>query len=153
MFIILKENIRKLGVTGDLVKVNGGYARNYLIPEKKAVIANDANRAELKRNKVLIEEKNAELLVNAKKVAESMKGISLVVECKANPMDGKLFGSVNSRDIVKDLKSRGINIAPRDIVMGQIKKTGEYTIEVAVHTEVIVKLPLEVKPIKDDSSL
>ncbi len=153
MLVILQKDIKKLGVKSKVHKVRAGYARNYLIPFGYAVPANEANMAKLEKNRKEIEKNNAEILHKARKLAESMKNVSLSVMCKANSVDGKLFGSVTARDVVRELEKYNVVISSKDVILPVIKKIGDYVVEIILHPEIALKLPLLVRPIKDDSSL
>ncbi|MBQ4874834.1 MAG: 50S ribosomal protein L9 [Rickettsiaceae bacterium H1] len=153
MFVILQENIKKLGIKGAVVKVKGGYGRNYLLPEKKAIMATKENLAELEKNKAKLEKENAKELDSAKKIAESIRDVSLSISCKANTTDGKLFGSITSRDIVKELEKLKVKISSKDVFLPQIKYIGDYVVQVMLHPEIVLKLPLLVKHIENDTKV
>ena len=153
MLVILQENIKKLGVKGSVVKVKAGYGRNYLLPQKKVLAATKANLAVLEKNKAILKKQNIEELEKAKKVAESLKNLSLSISHKANLSTGKLFGSIMPRDIVEEIEKSKIKISTKEISLPQIKQIGDYIVEIALHPQVILKLPLSVKAIKDDTSV
>src|ERR1700751_4436387 len=106
MQIILLERIEKLGTIGDVVTVKDGYARNYLLPNKKALRANDANRKVFEANRARIESDNAERRGQAEKHGEKVDGISVVL-IRASSNSGQLYGSVSVRDIVEALNAEG----------------------------------------------
>lgn len=145
MLVILKKNVRKLGIKGAVVKVKGGYARNYLIPHKEAVAANEANMLELKKNQAILDQQNIELLKKAQLLAETNKELTLSVVRKANVLDGKLFGSIMVRDIVQELSKHNIDVGIKDVVLPQIKYIGDYHVEVSLHPDVALKIPLSVQ--------
>ena len=151
--VILLENVKKLGIRGSVVNVKRGYARNALIPQKQAVYANAANMAELQKNMAIIEKKNAESLMQAKEKASLIEKIKLSIACKANATDGKLFGSVTVRNIVKELSKNNIEVKSRDIVVVPIKKIGEYNMEIILHPEITVRLPLSVVSLQNDTPI
>ncbi len=139
--IILKESIRKLGKVGESVKVKPGYARNFLIPHNKAVFATKENLASLEQNRLLFEEKNTQKLELAKNIASSLEG-KFVILVKQASKDGRLFGSVTTRDVAEALvqMQEGCNIHHRNLsfVENVIKNLGEYTVKLELHAEVIV---------------
>ncbi len=151
MLIILQDNIRKLGLRGSVVKVKPGYFRNFLFPQGKAVVATQANLVELEKKKAVLAKQNADEIASAKKIAEGMKDISLSVQRKANPVDGKLFGSVSSRDIASELEKLKIELSAKDISLPSIKQIGNYFVTCIIHPEVTVQVSLTVEASKNDS--
>lgn len=145
MEIILKQDVKNLGFTDDIVKVRPGYGRNYLIPRGIAVIANDTNKkihAEVVKQRA---HKVAKVRMDADKLAAALEGVTLSIGAKVGE-NGKLFGSVTSQQLVDKLKSMGYAIEKKQIVMPEehIKKTGSYTAEVIVHRDIRAKLNFEV---------
>ena len=151
--VILLENVKNLAVRGSLVKVKRGYARNFLVPQKLAVFANAQNMAELEKNAKVLAQKNAESLAKAQEQAQALESLHITIPCKANATDGKLFGSVTVRDIVKELVKNGLEVTSKDIAVDPIKKTGDYNIKVVLHPEVTVQIPLSVVHLQDDTPL
>jgi len=145
MEVILKQDIKNLGYTDDVVKVRPGFGRNFLIPRGMAVIANETNKkihAEVIRQRAHKVEK---LRMDAGKLASALENVTLTIGAKVGE-NGKLFGSVTSQQLVDKLKSMGYSIDKKQIIMPleHIKKTGSYTAEVSVHRDIRAKLNFEV---------
>lgn len=146
MEIILLEKIGKLGDLGDCVTVKPGYGRNYLIPQGKAVLANDANRAEYEARRTELEANAADALTAAELRAARLGELGqLTVEAKAGE-EGKLFGSVGSRDIAKVVSAAGVELKKSEIRLpdGALRKLGEYEIDVHLHSSVDAVISLSV---------
>src|SRR6476619_3366082 len=122
MEIILLERIEKLGTIGDVVKVKDGYARNYLLPNKKALRANDANRKVFEANRERLEAENAERRAAAAKSGEKVDGAEVTL-IRASSNSGQLYGSVSVRDIADALKDQGHSISKAQIILGRPIKT------------------------------
>ena len=136
MEVILLEHIEKLGKMGDKVTVKTGYARNYLLPQRKALRATEANMAYFKAQKAALEAHNKELFDEASKLAESLNGFSAVLIRQAAET-GQLYGSVTIRDIASVIKDAGYDVARRYIYMEKpIKDLGMYQIKLNLHPEV-----------------
>ena len=152
MLIILKENIRNLGKFGDTVKVKPGYARNFLFPQKKAVKATKENIAKLEEQRFFLEEENIKKLNLAKELAASFDG-KFVVLVKQASDDGKIFGSVTTREIAKSL-SQECEIDHRNISFNgvKIKNLGEYQVNIEFHSEVIVPVAVHVVRSETDAN-
>ena len=145
MEVILKQDIKNLGYTDDVVKVRGGYGLNFLIPNGMAVIANTTNRkihAEVVKQRA---HKLGKLKNDAEKLASSLEGVTINIPAKVGEK-GKLFGSVTSQNLVDVLKKMGLDIDKKQISMPEehIKKTGTYTATVAVHRDIKAKLTFDV---------
>lgn len=136
MKVILAKDVEKLGKAGEIIKVKDGYARNYLIPQGFALVANENSVKQLEFNKRMIEKKiNAELS-EANDLASKLAACEIRVSKKVGD-EGKLFGSVTNREIGEALKEKGFDIDYRDIVLdGSIKKSGVYEVEVKLFREV-----------------
>ncbi|MCB1917225.1 MAG: 50S ribosomal protein L9 [Rhodocyclaceae bacterium] len=145
MQIILLEKLANLGSLGEVVKVRDGYARNYLIPQGKAKRATAANLAEFEERRAELEKIQAERLSAAQTVAEKLEGLQLELPRKAG-VDGRLFGSVGSSDIIAALAEKGIEVERGSVRMpdGPIKQTGENALEVALHSDVLVTINVTV---------
>ncbi|NJD24436.1 MAG: 50S ribosomal protein L9 [Betaproteobacteria bacterium] len=145
MQIILLEKVVNLGNLGDVVKVKDGFARNFLIPQKKAKRATPAAMAEFEARRAELERVAAEKLAAAQGVAEKMNGTAVSVARKAG-MDGRLFGSVGNADIAEALKAAGFDIDKSAIRMpeGPLKAIGEFPLEVALHTDVLASITVAV---------
>lgn len=145
MQIILLEKVVNLGGLGDVVRVKDGYARNFLIPQGKAKRATPINVAAFEARRVELERLAAEKLAEAQAQAGKMEGVSISIATKAG-VDGRLFGSVGTADIAAALTAKGFAISKAAVRLpnGAIKTIGDATVEVALHTDVIVSVALSV---------
>src|SRR5437763_6398475 len=138
MEVILLERVEKLGAIGDVVRVKDGFARNYLLPRKKALRANEANRKVFETNRARIEEENADRRSDAEKAAKGVDGKSVQLIRQASNT-GQLYGSVSARDIVEALDAQGAKLTKNQVVLDRpIKSIGLHEIKVALHPEVAV---------------
>lgn len=153
MLIILKENIRTLGKLGEVVKVKPGYARNFLFPQRKAVKATKENLTKLEEQRLLLEEENIKRLNVAQDLALSLHD-KFVVLIKQASEDGKIFGSVTTREIAKILLQEGHVIDHRSLSFGgiSIKNLGEYQVNVELHSEVVVPITIYVVKSETDAN-
>jgi large subunit ribosomal protein L9 len=136
MEVILLEHVEKLGKMGDKVTVKNGYARNYLLPQKKALRATEANMAYFEAQKAALELRNQELLGKAAELAGSLNGFSAVLVRQAAET-GQLYGSVTIRDIASAIKEAGFDVARRYIYLEKpIKDLGIYQVKLNLHPEV-----------------
>src|SRR4051812_8563366 len=136
MEVILLERVEKLGAIGDVVKVKDGFARNYLLPRKKALRANEANRKVFESNRTRIEEENANRRTDAEKAAKGVDGKSVQLIRQASNT-GQLYGSVSARDIAEALEAVGAKVAKSQVVLDHpIKAIGVHEIKIALHPEV-----------------
>jgi len=144
MQVILREEIEKLGKIGDLVKVKDGFGRNYLIPTKKAIEATPKNLNAMNHAKKMVTDRLRKLKKEAAADAENIKALSLVIKAKVGE-EGKLFGSVTSMDIAEAAAAQGVKIEKRKISLEEpIKRVGEFTVPVKLHTDVTVDLKVTV---------
>lgn len=144
MQVILREDVDKLGKIGDTVKVKDGYARNYLIPMKKAIEATPKNLRALEHTKKMVSDRLRRLKKEAATVADRLKTISVVIKAKAGE-EGKLFGAVTSMDIAEAVRAQGIEIDRRKIILDEpIKRLGEYTVQVKLHADVAADIKVSV---------
>jgi large subunit ribosomal protein L9 len=151
MEIILLERIEKLGTIGDVVNVKDGYARNYLLPNKKALRANEANRKVFEANKARIVAENDAKRGEAEVHAQNVDGKSVVL-IRASSNAGHLYGSVSVRDIVDALNADGAGIAKSMIVLERpIKTIGVFDVKVALHPEVAVTVKVNVARSPDEA--
>jgi len=151
MQIILLERIEKLGTIGDVVNVKDGYARNYLLPNKKALRANEANRKVFESNRAKIEADNASRRGDAEKHAGSVEGKQVVL-IRASSNSGQLYGSVSVRDIVDALNADGANLSKSMIVLERpIKTIGVFDVRVSLHPEVTVGVKVNVARSPDEA--
>lgn len=154
MQIILLERIEKLGAIGDVVTVKDGYARNYLLPNKKALRSNEANRKLFEANRAKIEADNAARRSDAEKVAGSVDGAKVVLIRQASNA-GQLYGSVSVRDIVEALHEAGhTSVAKAMVVLERpIKSLGLFSVRVNLHPEVAVTVEANVARSPDEAEL
>lgn len=144
MKVILNENIETLGHIGDIVKVAPGYARNYLLPKKLAVIATEGNAKALEHTKRQMLYKKNKALESAKALGAKLEALSIVLSHKAGE-EGKLFGAVTNMDIAAFLKANGFDVDRKNIVLADsIKHTGEYSVAMKIHPEVTATLKVTV---------
>jgi large subunit ribosomal protein L9 len=144
MEIILLERIEKLGGIGDVVTVKNGFARNYLLPNNKALRANDANRKLFEAHRSKIEADNAERRTDAEGRAKDIDGKQIVLIRQASNT-GQLYGSVAVRDIIESLNADGHKVTKAQVVLDKpIKAIGLYEVRVALHAEVAVTVKVNV---------
>ncbi len=144
MDVILLERVEKLGAIGDVVKVKDGFARNYLLPRKKALRANEANRKVFEANRARIEADNASRRGDAEKEAGSFKDASVTLIRQASNT-GQLYGSVAARDLIEALEAARHKVTKSQIVLDKpIKAIGLYEVKVALHPEVSVTVKVNV---------
>ena len=153
MDIILLERIEKLGSIGDVVTVKDGYARNFLLPQKKALRANAANKKVFEANRERLEKENAERRVSAEAQGDKVAGAEVVL-IRAASNAGQLYGSVSVRDIVAGLAAQGHTVDKRQVILGQpIKNIGMHDVTVALHPEVHVLVKANVARSDDEAEL
>jgi large subunit ribosomal protein L9 len=145
MEIILLQDVNRLGSKDDVVTVKDGYGRNFLIPQKLAVIATESSKKVLAENIRQRAHKEAKLKEVAMGVAEKLKAVQLVVGAKTSST-GKIFGSVNTIMLAESINSKGFEIDRKQIMISDdsIKEVGNYTAKIKLHKEVIVELGFEV---------
>ncbi|MDR5854441.1 50S ribosomal protein L9 [Caballeronia sp. LZ062] len=146
MQIILLEKVVNLGNLGDIVKVKDGYARNFLIPGKKARRATKDAIAEFEVRRAELEKNAAEKLAAAQAQGDKLNGFTVQISQKAG-VDGRLFGSVTNADIAEALKSQGfaeVEKAQVRLPQGPLKMVGDHPVQVALHTDVIVDVTVSV---------
>lgn len=136
MNVILMERIEKLGQMGDIVSVKPGFARNYLLPQKKALRATEANKAQFEQQRVQLEAENLKRREEALKVVEKLKGTTVTLVRQAGE-SGQLYGSVNSRDIAEAVTAAGITIDRKQVALTAVIKTlGLHPVRIQLHPEV-----------------
>ncbi|NCB50235.1 MAG: 50S ribosomal protein L9, partial [Alphaproteobacteria bacterium] len=151
MEVILLERIEKLGQMGDVVKVKTGFARNYLLPQKKALRSTKENLAYFETQRVELEARNLQNRQEAEKVAETIKGLSVVIVRQAAE-SGQLYGSVTARDIHDAVRDMGIKLERRQIDLTQpLKNVGVYEIRVALHPDVSEKIKVTIARSQEES--
>jgi large subunit ribosomal protein L9 len=145
MQIILLEKVANLGDLGDVVKVKDGYARNFLIPSRRARRATEAALKEFEAKRAELEKVAADKLAAAKSLGEQLAGKTVRIAQKAG-VDGRLFGSVTNHDIAEGLEKMGLKIAKGQVRMptGPLKTVGEHAVSVAAHTDVVVDITVQV---------
>lgn len=144
MEVILLERISRLGQMGDTVKVKDGFARNFLLPQGKALRANDANKKKFEGQRAQLEARNLERRSEAQKIADKLDGKSFVV-VRAAGETGQLYGSVSTRDISDILTAEGFSVARNQVELNQpIKSIGLTNIAIALHPEVEVTITLNI---------
>ena len=145
MNVILLERVNNLGDLGDEVSVKAGFARNFLLPKKKAVQANDANRAVFEERRKELEDAANEKLAAAKERAEALNQYLLTIQVKAGEED-RLFGSVGTQDIADALVSKGLEVERSEVRLpdGAIRVLGEYEVNIQVHSDVTATIHLHV---------
>ena len=144
MEVILREHVDNLGRRGDLVKVADGYARNYLLPRKMALLATEGNKKVIAREKVKFDVKEAEEQKVAQAVADRLAAVEVEIARKVGETDA-LFGSVTNADIADVLAAKGFDIDRRTIQLHDpIKRLGEFEVPVKLHRDVTVTLKVKV---------
>jgi large subunit ribosomal protein L9 len=145
MQVILLEKIRNLGGLGDQVKVRSGFARNYLIPYGKAVVANEENRQKFEARRAELEKAQMDALDKARARAEKLAGATVQIVRKVSE-EGKLFGSVGVRDIADAMTAAGFELEKSEIHLdhGPIKDIGDHEVSVSLHAEVNLKIHVSV---------
>ena len=154
MEIILLERIEKLGAIGDVVTVKDGYARNFLLPNKKALRSNNANKKVFEANRAKIEADNAARRSDAEKAAEGVNGKQIVL-IRQSSNAGHLYGSVAVRDVVEALHADGVtNVTKAMVVLERpIKTLGVFDVKVALHPEVAVTIQVNVARSPEEADL
>lgn len=153
MEVILLERVEKLGQMGEVVNVKPGYARNYLLPQKKALRATPENRESFESRRGELEAANAERRSEAEKVAEKIAGSSVVLVRQASDA-GQLYGSVRPADIANALNEQGAEIDRTKVKLeSPIKLIGMHTVRIAVHPEVFVEITANVARSEEEAAL
>ena len=145
MQVILLEKVANLGNLGDVVRVKDGFARNFLIPQRKARRATETAIADFEARRAELEKVAQEKLSACQAVGEKLKGQIIEIHQKAG-VDGRLFGSVTNADVAEELAKSGYKVVKAQIRMpnGPIKVVGESTVSVALHTDVVVDITVSV---------
>jgi len=151
MEVILLERIARLGQMGDVVRVRDGYARNYLLPQGKALRANEASRKRFERERVQLEASNLEAKAEAEAVAAKLSGSTFVVLRQAGET-GQLYGSVSTRDITETAGAGGFTFERRQVRLDRpIKTIGLHEVTIALHPEVEVPITINVARSEDEA--
>ena len=137
MEVILYEKIDRLGDIGDLVNVKAGFARNYLLPQGKAKVATEENKAEIEARRAELEKQAAEALAAAQQRREQIEALAISITAKSGT-EGKLFGSIGNIDIAAAVSDAGVAVEKREVRLpeGPIRQAGEYEITLHLHTDV-----------------
>ena len=144
MEVILREHVDNLGRRGDLVKVADGYARNYLLPRKMALLATEGNKKVIEREKEKFDAQEAEEQKVAQAVADRLANVEIEIARRVGETDA-LFGSVTNADVAESLAAKGFDIDRRKVQLHEpIKKLGEFTVPVKLHRDVTVSLKVKV---------
>ncbi len=144
MDIILLESLNKLGKAGEIVTVKDGFAKNFLIPEKKAIIANKKNKADLENRIAQINTNNDKKIVEATKLKEELDGKKISIEMEAND-DGSLYGAVSQKSVSESIfSSLEIKISPDTVILDPIKELGKTEVQVSLYEDIKVNLYLEI---------
>jgi len=152
MEVILLERIARLGQMGDVVRVRDGYARNFLLPQGKALRANDANRKKFEAEKVHLEARNLERMSEAQQVGVRLGGQSFVVVRQAGET-GQLYGSVTSRDLAELMEAAGFSVARSQIDLNvPLKTIGIHQVRIVLHSEVDTHVSVNVARSEDEAA-
>ena len=144
MDIILLESLNKLGKAGEIVTVKDGFAKNFLIPEKKAIIANKKNKADLENRITQINSNNDKKIVEANELKEKLDGKKISIGMEAND-DGSLYGAVSQKSVSESIFSLfEIKISPDTIILDSIKELGETEIQISLYEDIKANLHLEI---------
>jgi len=150
MEVILKETIETLGQEGDIVKVKPGYARNFLLPRKLAVLASDGNRSILEQERAAIESRRAKARQDSEALNKSLSGVTIVIEQRVGQED-RLFGSVTAADIAEKLKEVGFDIDRRKILLDEpIKTTGEKKVNIKTGFQMSTAITVNIQPLTEE---
>lgn len=143
MEILLIENIANLGVRGDIINVKDGYARNFLLPRKKAIPVTAGNKRQIELEKERAEKLKAKEVAAAQALKAQLDAVTLSVARKAGE-NGQLFGSVTNADLADMLKTKGFIVEKQSISLDHVKAVGSYIADIRLYTGVIAKVTLEV---------
>ena len=144
MEVILREHVDNLGRRGEIVKVADGYARNYLLPRKLALLVTEGNKKQIERERAKLDAKEADEKRIVDAVAERLAGVEVIISRKVGETDA-LYGSVTTADIVEALNAKGFDIDKRKLQLAEpIKKVGEVKVPVKLHREVTVPVTVKV---------
>lgn len=149
MEVILLEKVRNLGDLGDKVSVKSGYGRNFLIPQSKAVFATAKNIKEFESRRAELEKKALKEKAAAEQRAAKINDITIQITAQASD-EGKLYGSISVNEITEALTQRSVEVSKREVIMieGPIHSTGEYVVDIQLHSDVVASLKVEVIPAK-----
>ena len=143
MQVILLESLNKLGKAGEVVAVKDGYAKNYLIPQNKAIVANKTNLADLKSRISKINTDNDKRILDASNIKEDLDNNTYTIETEAND-EGILYGSINPQQIIQLISDKAKDINADSIVMPQIKNLGEHSVTIRLYEDISATINLSV---------
>ena len=144
MKIILIEDVQNLGYKDDVVEVKNGYARNFLLPTKKAILATDSALKQLAEKQKQQAQKMAKIKADAETLAEAVKAAGALEFAVKASEEGKIYGSVSNAQVAEALAAKGANVEKKQIVLDNIKVLGEYVAVAKLHREVSVEIPVKV---------
>lgn len=151
MEVILLERVERLGQMGDVVSVKDGFARNFLLPQKKALRATDSNKAVFEADRARLEAENLERKTEADKVAASMADLKVIM-IRAAGESGQLYGSVSSRDLAEAIAEAGVTVARSQVVLDRaIKTLGLHDVTIRLHPEVSVDVTVNIARSADEA--
>ncbi len=144
MQIILLETLNKLGKAGEVVTVKDGYARNHLIPQKKAIVANKKNKQDLQEKMSLISENNEKRIKEATNIKSKIDNQKLSISMEANE-DGNLYGNINQKTLIEKIKSElSVDLAADNIVFNQIKTIGNHQITIRLYDDIEASINIDI---------
>ncbi len=144
MKIILSEDVQNLGYKDDVVEVKNGYARNFLLPQKKAILATEPALKQLAEKQKQQAQKMAKIKADAEALAEAVKAAGALEFAVKASEEGKIYGSVSNAQVAEALAAKGANVEKKQIVLDNIKVLGEYVAVAKLHREVSVEIPVKV---------
>jgi large subunit ribosomal protein L9 len=149
MQVILLEKMPNLGGIGDKVKVKSGFARNFLLPQHKAVTATENNIAKFEKQRAELEKKAKEVLATAQARADILQKLVIAITARATE-EGKIFGSVNTREIVEAIRNAGAQVDKKEVILlkGPIHELGDHEIRLQLHADVV--LPMMIKIVAEE---
>jgi len=151
MEVILLERIEKLGQMGDVVTVKPGYARNFLLPQKKALRASQDNKAQFEAQRAQLEAENLERRKDAEAVAGKLSELEITLIRQAGD-NGQLYGSVSGRDLADSVTSAGVTVSRGQVMLDRpIKELGLHTVRISLHPEVLVEISVNVARTEDEA--
>ena len=145
MKVILQENVANLGKVGDQVNVKAGFARNYLLPQAKAITATANNIEIFEARRADLEKQSAERISLARQRADSIQGLNVSIEVKASE-EGRLFGSIGPREVAEAIERSGQKVTKKEVILteGPIRATGEHEVRLVLHSEVDVVIMVNI---------
>ena len=144
MQIILLESLTKLGKAGEIVSVKDGFAKNYLIPQKKAIVANKKNKLDLESKMSHISENNQKKVEEAENLKSKIEGKTIKIDMEAND-DGRLYGAITQKFIVEQIKqSLSVELHAESIILNPIKSIGDYEVKLRLYDEIQTSIRLEI---------